>query len=67
MSRAARARLTDVTGIVRHRTERAILLDHGGREPAWLPLAQVEVEPNPDGRTVTVTLPEWLATEKGMA
>jgi len=36
MSRAARSDLTDITGIVKCRTERAVLLDHGGREPEWL-------------------------------
>lgn len=34
----------------------------------WLPLSQIEIEP-PDfkyGKVLTVTLPEWLAIEKGL-
>jgi len=31
----------------------------------WLPKSQVEIEENPDG-TVIVTLPVWLAIDKGM-
>ena len=34
----------------------------------WLPKSQIEVDPEEYevGDTVTVTLPEWLATEKGL-
>jgi len=31
----------------------------------WLPRSQIEVEDQPDG-TVIVTMPEWLAEEKGL-
>lgn len=48
------------------RSDRAVLVDHGGKEPAWLPLAQIEIAPNPDGKTHTVTLPQWLGEEKEM-
>ncbi len=58
--------LIDLTVIIRHSTERAVLVDHGGEEAVWLPLSQVEIAPNSDGKTVTLTLPEWLAREKGM-
>ena len=37
-----------------------------GREKwAWLPRSEVELEPQPDG-TFIVTMPEWLAVEKGL-
>lgn len=58
--------LVDIPVIVRHETDKAVLVDHGEEEPIWLPLSQIEIEPNPDGKTHTVTLPEWLATEKEM-
>lgn len=34
----------------------------------WLPLSQIEVEPEDynAGDAVTVTLPEWLAMDKGL-
>lgn len=57
--------LVDISVIVRHETDKAVLVDHGGEEPIWLPLSQIEIEPNHDG-THTVTLPEWLATGKEM-
>jgi hypothetical protein len=31
---------------------------------AWIPRSQIEITPN--GKTFTVTMPEWLATEKGL-
>lgn len=57
--------LIDLTVVVKHTTDRAVLVDDGTRR-AWLPLSQVEVAPNDDGRTHTVTCPEWLATDKGL-
>jgi hypothetical protein len=58
--------LIDVTVILRHQTDRAVLVDHGDRAPVWLPLAEIEIAPNTDGKTHTVTLPQWLAEEKRM-
>lgn len=58
--------LADLSVIVRHETASAWLIDHGGKEPCWIPKSQGEIEPNADGRTVTLTIPQWLAEEKGM-
>jgi hypothetical protein len=60
--------LIDVTMQLHHRTDRAILVsDDGDKDNAvWLPLSQVEVLPKNDGM-VEVTMPEWLAVEKGIA
>jgi hypothetical protein len=58
--------IVDLTVILKRRTERAVLVDHGGAEQCWLPLSQIEIEPNSDGKTYTVTLPQWLAEEKRM-
>lgn len=58
--------LADITVIVRRETDKAWLVDHGGREPCWLPKSQCEIEPNRDGRTSTLTMPQWLAEEKGI-
>jgi hypothetical protein len=55
-----RARLTDVAAEVRRETEHAWLIFDGAVE-VWLPKSLVEN--NGDG---TFTLPEWLATEKGL-
>ncbi|WP_299085149.1 hypothetical protein [uncultured Paraglaciecola sp.] len=57
------ARLVDIECIVKHKTDRAVLIDDGDTE-AWLPLAHAEVETR--GRHALVTIPEWLAQEKGL-
>jgi hypothetical protein len=52
-------RVVDIEAEVRVQTDRAVLLWDGKTED-WVPKSQVEV--NGDG---TVTMPEWLAVEKG--
>ena len=54
------AKLTDIAVEVRYETARAWLVYDGAKEH-WLPKSQCEL--NPDG---TVTMPEWLAKEKGL-
>ncbi len=59
--------LVDVTVQLHHATDRAVLVsDDGDREKAiWIPLSQCEVEKRPNGIAV-VTMPEWMALEKGL-
>lgn len=49
-------------------TAKAILVsDDDNRDNAvWLPKSQVEIENDGHANFVTVTLPEWLAVEKGL-
>lgn len=61
-----RSNLVDVTVIVKHETPLAVLCDHGGKAPVWLPKSKIEIEANSDGRTHTVTLEQWLAEDKGL-
>ena len=58
--------LIEISGIIKHETEKASLLDHGGKEPCWLPKSQVEIEPDTNRKTVTVTLRQSLAEDKGI-
>lgn len=62
-----RSDTTDIRGQIHARTDRAILFsDDGDQDNAvWLPLSQVEVGTARHGVCV-VTMPEWLATEKGL-
>ena len=53
--------LVDIDATRLHATDDAILLDHGGDDPAWVPKSLVV--DNDDG---TFTMPEWLAMKKGM-
>ena len=61
-----RSNVIDLVVQVKRQTEKAVLVDHGGKEPCWLPLSQIELEVNQDGKTHTVSLEQWLAEEKGM-
>ena len=61
-----RSNIIDVTCVIKHRTEKAVLVDHDGKEPCWLPLSAIEIEQNRDGKTVTISLEQSLAEEKGM-
>jgi hypothetical protein len=46
--------------------ERSVLVSDGD-VTEWLPLSQVEFdEDTPEGETIVFTIPEWLATEKGL-
>lgn len=58
-----KSNVVDVEVKLHHQTERAILVsDDGDKANAvWLPLSQIEWD-EADG---IVTMPEWLATEKG--
>jgi hypothetical protein len=63
------AYLTDVT-LHRHATSpsgKAVLVSNDGnrKKAVWLPLSQIELE-DIDAVTIKVTLPEWLAKDKGI-
>jgi hypothetical protein len=65
-----RSDLIDINLEYRHHTEKAILVFDGDTE-VWLPLSLCEVNPyNLDtlsrGQTITVTLRESFAIEKGL-
>lgn len=57
-----RSDLIDIAGIVKHQTEKAYLFDGGGDEAVWLPKSQCEW----DEEEKTMTMPEWLAKDKGL-
>lgn len=59
--------LIDVTVQIHMMTEHAVRVSDTGddKDAVWLPLSQVEVLKRPRG-TALLTLPEWLALEKGL-
>ena len=62
-----RSNIIDIDVEVTHRTEKAILVHTGDKEESvWLPLSQIEVSQSGFAGIETVTLPEWLAKEKGL-
>ena len=58
-----KAHLVDIECTIKHSTEKAVLVNDG-RIDAWLPKNQIEIDHGSHGKTVTVTLPEWLAIDK---
>ena len=65
-------RLIDIEVWLQHETEKAVLVDHGGKEKVWLPKSRIEMELCDDQKYTrkhgryTITLPERLAIEKEM-
>ena len=59
--------VVDIDVKVHARTDRGIRVSTTGQQidAEWLPLSQIEVEMKQGGLAV-VTLPEWLAPDKGM-
>lgn len=58
-----KSNLVDIACMIRHETERAWLIDHGGKDPVWIPKSQAEID---EDHGTILTLPEWLAKEKGL-
>lgn len=64
MSSAQKSDLVDLTLMIKHQTDKAILVYNDLKDAdIWLPKSQVEVEAI-DGRHSVVTMPEWLAKDK---
>jgi hypothetical protein len=62
-----RSNVIDIDGAIERRTEKAVLFHTGNKEEAaWLPMSQIEVHETGIGGIFTVTLPQWLAEEKGL-
>lgn len=62
-----KSNIIDIDVEVTARSGKAVLVHTGDKEKAvWLPLSQIEIEPGVFDGIETVTLPEWLAQEKGL-
>ena len=59
--------LIDIEVHVLHETEMAwrVTLDDP-KDGLWVPKSQCEIEPSDEGTAAMLTLPEWLAIEKGL-
>lgn len=61
-----RSDLIDLSVVLVHETDRAVLVDHGGEGSVWVPKSLCEIERDASGKTWTLTLPERVAQEKGL-
>ena len=62
-----KSNIIDIDGAVEAETEKAVLFHDGDKAKAvWLARSQIEISETGIGGIVTVTLPEWLAMEKGL-
>jgi hypothetical protein len=60
--------IVDLTVQLHAETAKAVLVSDDGiqKHAVWLPLSQIEIEKKPNSSIVVVTLPEWLALDKGL-
>jgi hypothetical protein len=60
--------LIDISGCKHAETAKAILFSDTAdeKDAVWLPKSQIEIADGAEPRFVTVTLPEWLAKDKGL-
>lgn len=58
--------LTDVTVQLHHETEKAWLVSGDGVTKVWVPKSQAELEASESNGAFILTLPEWLALDKGL-
>lgn len=56
----------DVTVELKHETEKAWLVSDGGKEAVWIAKSQGEIGKYSGKRTYTLTIPVWLAEDKGL-
>ena len=62
-----KSNVIDIDGAIEARTEKAVLFHDGDKSKAiWLARSQIEIEETGVAGIVTITLPEWLALEKGL-
>lgn len=64
----SRSDLIDLAVMKHHETDKAWLVsDDGDRDNAiWIAKSQAQLEPDYAGKSYVLTIPEWLATEKGL-
>lgn len=67
MTRPYASDLVDIAVVLKRETDKAWCVDVGGIADVWLPKSQCELERSRYfGQADTLTLPEWLAKEKGL-
>ena len=56
----------EITVTVKHKTEKAVLVNDGGKKDQWVPLSQITSDNEIEvGNVIVIEVPEWLAKDKG--
>ena len=51
---------------IKQKTDAAIRVNDGSPDDTWLPLSQIESHDEIEvGKTIEISVPEWLSIEKG--
>lgn len=66
MSAARKSDLVDIEVQKKHETRDAYLITADGQNNVWVPKSAVELVQNYADKCWMLTIPEWLATEKGL-
>lgn len=58
--------LIEIDGAIEARTEKAVLFHTGDKSKAeWLPRSQIKIEDTGIPEIYTVSMPEWMAVQRG--
>lgn len=59
--------LVTIDGAIEARTEKAVLFHTGDKTQAvWLPRSKIQIDDSGFVGILTVTMPEWMALERGL-
>lgn len=58
--------IIEVSVLLKHETDAAILVSEDGEKGIWIPKSKCEFSDSDVHGFVTIELPEWLALEKGL-
>jgi hypothetical protein len=62
-----RVELIDIDGAIEARTDSAVLFHTGDKSQAvWLPRSQIQIADSGFPEIFTVTMPEWMALDRGL-
>lgn len=58
--------LVDIQAEILTETDKAVRVENLKAESIWLPKSQIEIERRTGSGGVLLTMPDWLAREKGL-
>jgi hypothetical protein len=63
----SRDELIEIDGAIEARTDQAVLFHTGDKSQAvWLPRSRIQIDDTGFPEIFTVTMPEWMAVDRGL-